>query len=395
MLSSYLIEFRFSGYLKEQIKELIHNISKNHHVFGVTRRRVVPHITLVGPLFTDNEKMLVKEFRNIVSRYKPVSFRLNDFDAFENRVIFVNIEPSKELQNLRHELVQSLQEFCRLDEHDYEIDYLPHATLAFKDIGRKFNKIMEQLISWKIPQIEQHVLRVTLIKNQKILCEYDLVLKKLLNRNEALDSSIFHETLNKFEKIRKNLTQHPVEFRQIPDNTKVFLISDTHFDHANIIQYCNRPFHSVKQMNDTLLKNWNSTVNENDFVYFLGDITFGRRKRPIDYWLGKINGEIHYVRGNHDTDAVIERAVIIPERYGIKYKNYEFLLMHNPHRPFGYDGWIIHGDKHNNDLKNYPFINQKNKTVNVCAEVVGYTPLSLNKLISLLETGRSYKTING
>lgn len=41
---------------------------------------------------------------------------------------------------------------------------------------------------------------------------------------------------------------------------KVFVIADTHFDHANIIKYCNRPFASVQEMNKVMLKNWNNTV---------------------------------------------------------------------------------------------------------------------------------------
>ena len=146
-------------------------------------------------------------------------------------------------------------------------------------------------------------------------------------------------------------------------------------------------------MNQKIVSNWNDTVREDETIFYLGDMTYGKHRRPIDYWLGKLNGDIQYIRGNHDKDA-INCATVIPDRYGIRYGNYEFLLMHNPHRPFGYDGWIIHGDKHNNDLKNYPFINQKNKTVNVCAELVDYTPLSLEKIVTLIETGRSYKTIN-
>jgi calcineurin-like phosphoesterase family protein len=68
--------------------------------------------------------------------------------------------------------------------------------------------------------------------------------------------------------------------------------------------------------------------------------------------------------------------------------------MHDPYRPLGYDGWIIHGDKHNNSLKRYPFINQKTKTINVSAELVNYTPLSLSRLIPLIDTGNSFRTIN-
>jgi calcineurin-like phosphoesterase family protein len=349
---------------------------------------------MVGPLHTNDEKRLVKEFKNIVSKYELTTFRLNGFDTFDRRVIFVNVEPSDELRTIRNEIIENLKEFCRLDEHDYKPEYRPHATLAFKDIGSKFNKIWTQLQSWKIPQIEQHVLRLTIVKNSKILCEYDFVLKKLLNRTQALDRELFQKTKEKFEKLRKD-HRPQIEFHQISDDAKVFLISDVHFDHKNIIRYCDRPFDSTRQMNETILENWNDTVQENNYVYFLGDMTFGHKKRPVDYWLGKLNGEIHYIRGNHDTDSSIERAIVIPERYGIRYKNHEFLLMHDPHRPHGYDGWIIHGDKHNNDLKDYPFINQKNKTVNVCAEVVDYTPLNLDKLILLIETGRSYKTIDG
>lgn len=41
---------------------------------------------------------------------------------------------------------------------------------------------------------------------------------------------------------------------------KVFLISDTHFDHENIIKYCSRPFKSKDEMNKTIIDNWNSVV---------------------------------------------------------------------------------------------------------------------------------------
>ena len=390
-MTHYLIEFRFSGRLKHQIRDLIHNISKNHNVHGATRRRVIPHITLVGALTTENEKRLIREFNDIVSRYSPPSFRLDGFGTFDNRVIFVKIRPSEELQNLRNDLVASLNKFCTLDQNDFKRKYEPHVTLAFKDIGDKFNKILEHLKSWKIPQMEHYVIRVTLIKNQRILCEYDLVLKKLLSRSESLDRDMFEKTMKQFEKTIAG-APHRLEFHVV--RGKAFLISDTHFDHQNIIQYCDRPFDSTRQMNQSMLKNWNFTVKENDQVYFLGDIAYGRDRNPIDYWLGKLNGEVFFIRGNHDRDSTIERAKVIPERYGIRYKNYEFLLMHDPHRPHGYDGWIIHGDKHNNDLKNYPLINQKNKTVNVCAELVNYVPLSLDKIILLIETGRNYKTID-
>ena len=134
-------------------------------------------------------------------------------------------------------------------------------------------------------------------------------------------------------------------------------------------------------MNHALVENWNSVVGEFDKVYYLGDLTYGRGRRPIDYWLSKLNGEICFIRGNHDTD-IITKAEVIEDKYPIKYKGNKFLLMHDPYRPSSWKGWVIHGDKHNNDLEKYPHVNEENKTINVCVELIDYTPMSLDKIIS-------------
>lgn len=388
-MPQYLIEFRFSGYAKKAIRELKDSISKNFHV---TRRKIVPHITLVGPLRTYDVKLLIDTVRDVCDKYELVKFKLDGFDNFENDVIYVRIKPSEELKNLRAELAERLGEFCELSEFDNASDFAFHATLVMKDIQRKFDRIWEYLQSWEIPKMDQYVVRITILTQRgRILAEYDLLQRKILNRRDALDRKKFKNTIERLDKKRE---PSGIEFKDITNKGKIYVYSDAHFDHERIIGYCKRPFYSIRQMNHELRENWNDTVRENGIVYYLGDLSFGRHRRPIDYWLGKLSGEIFYIRGNHDKD-VITRAAVIHNRYGIQYGDYKFLLMHDPHRPFGYDGWIIHGDKHNNSLKRYPLINQKNKTVNVCAELVDYTPLSLDKLILLIETGRSYTTING
>ena len=44
------------------------------------------------------------------------------------------------------------------------------------------------------------------------------------------------------------------------NGSEVFFTSDTHFDHFNIIEYCDRPFTNVKAMNEHIITNWNKTV---------------------------------------------------------------------------------------------------------------------------------------
>lgn len=76
-----------------------------------------------------------------------------------------------------------------------------------------------------------------------------------------------------------------------------YLISDLHLNHANIIKYCGRPFRNVEEMNATLVGNWNRVVKEDDTVFFLGDLAFGRD--PLS-WLEELNGHIVLIKGSHD-----------------------------------------------------------------------------------------------
>ncbi len=95
---------------------------------------------------------------------------------------------------------------------------------------------------------------------------------------------------------------------------KVWFISDIHFDHANIIKYCSRPFKSTEEMNTTIGRNWNNTIVPNDVVYFLGDMAFGRGSRKSRWWPQWLNGRITWVKGSHDygvrPSSVID--VIVP-----------------------------------------------------------------------------------
>ncbi|VUT27642.1 MAG: hypothetical protein SYNGOMJ08_00189 [Candidatus Syntrophoarchaeum sp. GoM_oil] len=49
----YLIEFRFNGKAKSEIKKLVYEINRE---FGLRTKRTIPHITLVGPFHTKDER---------------------------------------------------------------------------------------------------------------------------------------------------------------------------------------------------------------------------------------------------------------------------------------------------------------------------------------------------
>lgn len=83
------------------------------------------------------------------------------------------------------------------------------------------------------------------------------------------------------------------------DGDKLFFTSDTHFNHANIIRFCNRPFENVEEMNETIISNWNRMVSPDDTIFHLGDFCLG----GSEVWNGlldRLNGKIHLIIGNHD-----------------------------------------------------------------------------------------------
>lgn len=78
-----------------------------------------------------------------------------------------------------------------------------------------------------------------------------------------------------------------------------YFISDTHFGHANVIQYSNRPFVDVQDMDAAMIDRWNSVVKKDDNVYHLGDFAFSSEAR-IEEILKQLNGKKYLIFGNHD-----------------------------------------------------------------------------------------------
>jgi len=82
----------------------------------------------------------------------------------------------------------------------------------------------------------------------------------------------------------------------------IWFTSDTHFFHRNVIEYCQRPWANVQEMNAGLISNWNARVKPNERVYVLGDFCFGGNTRAREI-LSQLNGHKILIRGNHDQPA--------------------------------------------------------------------------------------------
>lgn len=78
----------------------------------------------------------------------------------------------------------------------------------------------------------------------------------------------------------------------------IWLSSDHHIFHTNVIKFCGRSYNSVEEMNEALVLNWNSVVKPEDTVYCLGD--FSMAARPVETFTPRLMGKKFLVPGNHD-----------------------------------------------------------------------------------------------
>lgn len=117
---------------------------------------------------------------------------------------------------------------------------------------------------------------------------------------------------------------------------RILFTSDTHFCHNKEFLFGDRNFLCPEDMNKEIIKRWNDIVRPNDIVYHLGDIVLSDTDAGIEC-IKQLNGTIHLIRGNHDTDVKIERFInecpnIVSIEWAtmIKYRKIHFYLSHFP-----------------------------------------------------------------
>jgi calcineurin-like phosphoesterase family protein len=123
---------------------------------------------------------------------------------------------------------------------------------------------------------------------------------------------------------------------------KIYLTSDLHFGHTKEFLWGPRGFTSSAIHDEAIIANWNSVVGPEDEVYVLGDLMLGDYEYGLSC-LQRLNGTIHVVRGNHDTDNRWARYHDIPHinpigwAHVLRYRKYLFHLSHWPTDTANYD----------------------------------------------------------
>lgn len=185
-MTRYLIDIRQIGAVKRQISALSRDLQKT---FDLGTMLVVPHITLAGPFSTDDEDRLVHDFTEVCSGQAGAPhYEVGGYGFFEKtRVVYVEITPDEALRQFRYRLAQAIAPYCTLREYDLvpADEFRFHSTLAMKLDRLTFLRIKWHFRHQEPVSPRYHPIRATLLKNSRILCEYDFSQGRMLTRAQA------------------------------------------------------------------------------------------------------------------------------------------------------------------------------------------------------------------
>lgn len=156
---------------------------------------------------------------------------------------------------------------------------------------------------------------------------------------------------------------------------KIFITSDQHFGHDNIIIYCNRPFNNSYDMDDIMILKWNETVSKDDIVIHLGDFALlSKTGCMLSTLRDMLNGTIIIIKGSHDVSKkkLAEAGFIVgsnPMYIG------KYILSHVPladaEIPKGMIN--IHGHIHEKATRG--------ERINICVEHTNYYPVNIKDIM--------------
>lgn len=165
----------------------------------------------------------------------------------------------------------------------------------------------------------------------------------------------------------------------------LFFTSDYHFNHANIIKYCHRPFSSVEEMNETIIHRHNERVKDTDTVIDVGDFIFknspggkageGKPETAMTFLL-KLKGRRVNIRGNHDRNNSLNTPI---EKLYLLHGGKNICVVHNPTQADHKCELNICGHVHN-DWK-VKRLNDKSIIINVGVDVWNFRPVTFDEIM--------------
>jgi calcineurin-like phosphoesterase family protein len=165
-----------------------------------------------------------------------------------------------------------------------------------------------------------------------------------------------------------------------------YFTADLHLGHANIINYCARPFKNADEMDSIIVRNFVETIKAGDSLYILGDLSFDTEKATR--FLSNFPKEsIHYIRGNHDkniTKGFMKNFCVSYHNIeDIKIEGQKITLCHYAMRTWNgscHGTWQLFGHSHG---KLAP---RKGKQFDVGVDTNGFKPYSFEDVKRIMAT---------
>jgi calcineurin-like phosphoesterase family protein len=162
-----------------------------------------------------------------------------------------------------------------------------------------------------------------------------------------------------------------------------WFISDEHYGHEKIIKYCNRPFSSIEEMDETLISNHNSVVKEKDITIHAGDFTLWKNVEGIyKKYINRLNGTHIFLKGSHDywiswkgSQQIWERNIFVDR------KKYYFVVCHYAMKRWAkshYNSIHLFGHSHGN-------LEPIGKQWDIGVDNNNFFPLSDVQIINIME----------
>lgn len=109
---------------------------------NVKSSKLPAHFTIKAPFECEDISILDKVLTDFTSSHSVSNYKLNGYDRFDNRVIFMKVIMSNEGKKIHDELIDTLSSipYIKFDEKDGK-NKIFHVTISSKKIKNIFNKL--------------------------------------------------------------------------------------------------------------------------------------------------------------------------------------------------------------------------------------------------------------